>query len=187
MRENMERTVDHSKQKRGQYLHLDRQRFIARRLDTAFLAIVADLKCVPSPRHPFDNRRREGNTFAPVGSDAVAIGQTVMSAAIQTGDRTVIESTAQRIRHWVAEIEAAMLVDYNARANAAPCIQSIGLTAHKEVGEAAHAMTHAMVSRSPGDAERAIQEANEARVALGEFVTTARLSLVGGHSVHAMR
>jgi hypothetical protein len=152
------------------------RRFAEARLAAAFQRIVKHLPKLPvEDRFVWTNRRRKSNPLITPGTDAILAGQLAMRAAIETGDSGAIEGTALELEAFADEMKAQMLTEYHARTSGAHTLVSSGLAAHKEVGEATLALAEAMVSRSPGAIQHAIQEVTEANVTLSQFCAVARL------------
>jgi hypothetical protein len=96
-----------------------------------------------------------------------------MRAALETRDHAIIEATAVRVQLYGDEITAAMLCEYAAISNG-ESFESLGLDAARGANRVAHALTNAMVERSPGTIERAIQDATGAIRPLRAFADSAR-------------
>lgn len=146
------------------------------RLTGAFLRVASYLPRDPEPRMAWVNRRRASNPLACPSLNIVQLAQRAMLDAILTGDRTIREETALAIDALGEELKAAMLAPYQAWANGEPSAIDAGMIASKETSEALHALTVALGTRSPGDYERAIKEANEATAALKPFCEAARFA-----------
>lgn len=166
------------------HAHTTQDRFIERRVvaaadqaDAAAMAsfnrLTKHLEKDPEPRFLFANRRRSANALACPGMDAVRAARITMRAALASGNAKVIEATAIEIDAFFAELHAAALVAYHEFSNT-PSLAETALSGIKEVGEATHAVAEALVTRSPGDIERALVEATEAEVALHRFTEVAR-------------
>lgn len=144
------------------------------RLTPAFLRTALHLSKDPEPRFSWVNRRRTSNAPAAPSIEIVHLAQRALCDAVLSGDRDQMEKTAIEVQSLCEEMLAAMLAPYHTAVNGETTITASALAAHKEVSEAAHAIAIALVTKSPGDVERAVRESKEADVALDAFRDTAR-------------
>jgi hypothetical protein len=143
------------------------------RLRAAFLGMTKYLKKDPHPSL-WRNRRRSSNALAVPGIDAVEASIIMLRRAIATRDQAAIEGSGQVAEAFFDELKAEGMKPYYDYANGAMSANTEGLTAHKELNEAAHALTEAMVTKCPTRIERAIKEVGDVFRPLGRWMVAAR-------------
>lgn len=78
------------------------------RIRSVWNAIPSPLKCVPEPRGPWDNAKRQGSTYSPWRFVFLPI-RTVVRAALATGNRDLVEKVARRVHDFFVALEAECL------------------------------------------------------------------------------
>ena len=141
------------------------------RLTTAFLRLTAALPrgVTPSPAHWWYNVARGSNALPFKGRDAVRAGQSVMDAAISTGDQHIMEETAHLVVEFFDAMERAALRRYHEIAAGAITIEQAMLAASRETTQAAHAVSVYAINRDAESLNAAIREAIDALETLMEL------------------
>lgn len=118
----------------------------------------------PEPREPWDNIARGRAAYK--GRDAVQLGQDVMRVALASGDKTMIEESAQHIAHYFEELKHAALDDYLEFISGTMTLDEARVMASKEGTEAVHAIVASFTGADYQLTAREVDEAIEALVEL---------------------
>ena len=160
---------------RGHYQPSLLQKLADRRLRNAFLLLTRYLPrqraSVPTCESAFHNAARDEAPITPKGQDLRDVLKAVMSAAVETNDRDVIESTRLEIERYLAILAEqvwAVIPGFDAAAFAAATIE-----ATRDVADFEAAAAAAGTTRDPSAIETAVRTGNRATHAIEQFADAA--------------